>query len=98
MVCPRCGAEMNPEQRYCMKCGALNYEHPDNQKMKNYITPEEFEQANKDYNDASKHEVDTVEFAGRTYETKTKKKKGYIDARSAILLLLLITIILGLLA
>lgn len=98
MFCPRCGAEMKPEQRYCMKCGALNYEHPDNQKMKNYITPEEFEQANKDYNDASKHEVDTVEFAGRTYETKTKKKKGYIDARSAILLLLLITIILGLLA
>lgn len=98
MFCPRCGAEMKPEQRYCMKCGALNYEHPDNQKMKNYITAEEFEQANKDYNDASKHEVDTVEFAGRTYETKTKKKKGYIDARSAILLLLLITILLGLLA
>ena len=31
MVCPRCGAELNPKQRYCMKCGALNYEHPDNQ-------------------------------------------------------------------
>lgn len=98
MFCPRCGSEMKPEQRYCMKCGALNYEHPDNQKMKKYLTQEEFEQANKDYNDASKHEVDTVEFAGRTYETKTKKKKGYIDARSAILLLLIITIILGLLA
>ena len=66
--------------------------------MKNYITPEEFEQANEDYNDASKHEVETVEFAGRTYETKTKKKKGYIDARSAVLLLLIITILLGLLA
>lgn len=98
MFCPRCGAEMKPEQRYCMKCGALNYEHPDNQKMKTYITPEEFDQANKDYNDASKHEVETVEFAGRTYETKTKKKKGYIDARSAVLLLLIITILLGLLA
>ena len=79
MICPRCGAEMDPKQRYCMKCGALNYDHPDNQKMKTYITPEEFDKANQDYNDPTKHEVDTVEFAGRTYETKTKNKKGFID-------------------
>lgn len=95
MICPRCGAEMTPKQRYCMKCGALNYDHPDNQKMKTYITPEEFDKANQDYNDPTKHEVDTVEFAGRTYETKTKNKKGFIDTKSAVLLLLLMTIILG---
>lgn len=95
MICPRCGAEMDSKQRYCMKCGALNYDHPDNQKMKTYITPEEFDKANQDYNDPKKHEVDTVEFAGRTYETKTKNKKGFIDTKSAILLLLLFTIILG---
>ena len=42
MFCPRCGAQIDPKQRYCMKCGALNYDHPDNQKMKQYITEEEF--------------------------------------------------------
>ena len=46
MVCPRCGAELNSKQRYCMKCGALNYEHPDNQKLKQYITEQELEDAN----------------------------------------------------
>ena len=49
MVCPRCGAELNSKQRYCMKCGALNYEHPDNQKLKQYITEKELEDANQEY-------------------------------------------------
>ena len=96
MNCPRCGAEMKPDQRYCMKCGALNYDHPDNQKMKQYITSEEIEQTNKDYNDPNKQEyVETVEFAGRTYETKSKKKKGYVDTRAMLLLLVFFTIVLG---
>ena len=99
MVCPRCGAKMDANQRYCMKCGALNYDHPDNKDMKDYITDEEFEQANKDYKDPEKrNNVDKVEFAGRTYETHTKKKKGYVDTRAALVLLLIITILLGVLS
>ena len=99
MVCPRCGAKMDANQRYCMKCGALNYDHPDNKDMKDYITDEEFEQANKDYKDPEKrNSVDKVEFAGRTYETHTKKKKGYVDTRAALVLLLIITILLGVLS
>ena len=87
MLCPRCGAEMKPEQRYCMKCGALNYDHPDNQGMKQYITNEEIEQTNKDYNDPAKQEdVETVEFAGRTYETKSKKKKHLLFYRQMLFL------------
>ena len=96
MFCPRCGAEMKSEQRYCMKCGALNYDHPDNQGMKQYITNDEIEQTNKDYNDPTKQEeVETIEFAGRTYETKSKKKKGYVDTRAMLLLLVFFTILLG---
>lgn len=42
--CPKCGAEMKSSQRCCMKCGHLNYDHPDNQSIKQYadkdvITP-----------------------------------------------------------
>lgn len=32
-VCPRCGQDVKVSARYCMKCGALNYSHPDNANM-----------------------------------------------------------------
>jgi len=35
--CSRCGAEMKSDVRYCMKCGNLNYSHPDNVSMRPYI-------------------------------------------------------------
>ena len=34
--CPKCGEEMKKTARYCMKCGNLNYAHPDNESMKQY--------------------------------------------------------------
>jgi len=37
IYCSRCGAEMNSNSRYCMKCGNLNYNHSANANMKNYI-------------------------------------------------------------
>lgn len=35
--CPRCGEPMKSSQRCCIKCGALNPEHPDNVSMQQYI-------------------------------------------------------------
>lgn len=37
LQCDKCGTFYPSSQRYCMKCGALNYSHPDNQSMKQYI-------------------------------------------------------------
>lgn len=37
IYCSRCGAEMRADARYCMKCGNLNYDHPDNAKMQKII-------------------------------------------------------------
>lgn len=37
LLCDKCGTYYPSSQRYCMKCGALNYSHPDNQTMKQYI-------------------------------------------------------------
>lgn len=36
IYCSKCGAEMRNTSRYCMKCGNLNYSHPDNESMKQY--------------------------------------------------------------
>lgn len=41
IYCSRCGAEMNSNSRYCMKCGNLNYDHAANESMKNIMNPKE---------------------------------------------------------
>lgn len=38
IFCTRCGAKLRKNQRNCLKCGQLNYSHPDNQYMKKYIS------------------------------------------------------------
>lgn len=99
MICPRCGAEMKPEQRYCMKCGALNYNHPDNQKMKQYITNEEFEKANEEYQEAAKGPTNTIVIGGKVYadEPAKDKKSSYVDTRSALGLLTIVAIVMAVL-
>lgn len=47
--CPRCGEPMKADQRYCMKCGNLNYNHPANQGMKEVLGEETIQQANQIY-------------------------------------------------
>lgn len=37
IFCSRCGASMKASSRYCMKCGNLNYEHPANTYMKQFV-------------------------------------------------------------
>lgn len=33
VFCLSCGEKMKKDSRYCMRCGALNYDHPDNKEM-----------------------------------------------------------------
>lgn len=37
IYCSRCGSEMKNNSRYCMKCGNLNIDHPDNKGMVKYV-------------------------------------------------------------
>lgn len=37
IYCSRCGEAMKASSRYCMKCGNLNYDHPENRNMQQYI-------------------------------------------------------------
>lgn len=41
VYCSRCGAEMKENARYCMKCGNLNYNHPDNKNMANFASKDD---------------------------------------------------------
>ena len=50
-ICSKCGASMESNKRYCMKCGALNYDHPDNEYMKKYVSNDEIDKINRDYFD-----------------------------------------------
>ena len=40
IYCDRCGAEMDSNARYCMKCGNLNYNHEANKNMQQFIKNE----------------------------------------------------------
>ncbi len=40
IFCDRCGAEMNKDARYCLKCGKLNYDNPSNASMVKYASEE----------------------------------------------------------
>ena len=33
IYCSRCGEAMKASSRYCMKCGNLNYDHPENREV-----------------------------------------------------------------
>lgn len=41
IYCSRCGEEFSSNSRYCMKCGNINYNHPDNQNMKKFESKNE---------------------------------------------------------
>lgn len=99
MICPRCGAEMSSEQRYCMKCGALNYDHPDNQQMKRYITDSELDKANQEYQESAGGASNTIEIGGKVYvDTPEKNKKStYVDTRVQLGLLTFFAIALAVL-
>ena len=37
IFCPKCGSEMKNTSRYCMKCGYLNLNHPNNKNVSKYF-------------------------------------------------------------
>ena len=41
IFCPKCGNEMKNTSRYCMKCGYLNIDHPNNKNVSKYFEDSE---------------------------------------------------------
>ena len=77
-----------------MKCGALNYEHPDNQKLKQYITEKELEDANQEYQKSVNDPTKTIEIGGKVFfdTPEGNKKTTYVDTRAMLVLLFVITL------
>ncbi len=75
IYCERCGSPMKKDARYCMKCGNLNYNHPDNQKMKNYAPNEQ-----KTYQVGSGKITPNTAFTANSseYATNTGNKKLFL--------------------
>ena len=84
IYCSRCGAPMKSSARYCMKCGNLNYDHPDNQKMKEFAPLE-----NKKYEVGSGKIETGTSFKANVSEsaTNTGNKKMFLIVNSLWFLL-----------
>lgn len=85
---------MDPKQRYCMKCGAINFEHPENSSMKQYISEEEIEKSKKEYDQAVGNIME-IEIGGQVYQSKALDKTGYIDSRTGLVPVIILTIVFG---
>ncbi len=74
IYCSRCGAVMKKDARYCMKCGNLNYNHPDNKSMQKYAPLE-----NKTYEIGSGKISANSAFTANTsaYATNTGNKGAF---------------------
>lgn len=47
MKCPRCGMELNEDDRCCLRCGTLNYNNPLNSEyIKKYGDRKEYKEVN----------------------------------------------------
>lgn len=97
IFCSKCGEPMKPDARYCMKCGALNYEHPDNGYMKNYVSVKKLEKKNKkdfeENKDNNKFVEEEKEETNIQEPIKESKKIIYIPINIIILILLIIAFI-----
>ena len=105
-VCPRCGEPLKATSRYCLKCGALNYDHPDNQYMKKYLSDKKMKKINKEkYEDTIEHTIEDVYVGGKKLETVdlkddeneviTIKSNPYKSSLAYVCILSAVTIILS---
>lgn len=94
MTCARCGAKMDPKQRYCMKCGAINYEHPDNQSMKKYITEKEIVKSNEEYiKNKEEKEVNKIYVGGKLVDEKLISPKQKTNSKKSLIFIIIIVIL-----
>ncbi len=96
IYCPRCGASMKNSSRYCMKCGALNFDHPDNQSMKQYISEKEINKSNIGYADSNNNIENKVFVGGKELKEVSIASSPQVESKNykaEILYILLISLL-----
>ena len=76
-ICSRCGRPIKDSDRYCLKCGALNFDHPDNQYLKKYMSFKKIEKENRQKLDNTMEQKVTDVYVGgeKLEETSIKDKE-----------------------
>ena len=83
IFCYKCGEPMKPDARCCMKCGALNYDHPDNSYMKNYISVNKETKKTREKFEESK-DNDDVYVGGQKLEEVNIKEEPKVEYKKRI--------------
>ena len=89
IYCSRCGSEMAASSRYCMKCGNLNENHPDNNKYSKILK----ETNNNNYQIGSGKRIfnNTKNKSGMNFITdKNKNRMPFVIFNIIVILLVLI--------
>ena len=91
IYCKKCGSPMKKTWRCCMKCGAINYAHPENQSMKKYEPKEKKETYTYVPMDASNNISTTTVSSNPNKMTSSEKKYRLKHVFFVLFILLLVT-------
>lgn len=101
LICPRCGEPMKTDARCCLKCGALNYEHPDNSYMKSHISEDKMDKINREKFEKGINDSDDGVYVGgkkleevSMKETPVKENRKIISIPTYLVLLVLLIVVL----
>ena len=68
-ICARCGSPIKATDRSCLKCGALNLDHPENQYLKKYMSFKKIEKDNRNkFDQTMEQKIDDVYVGGKKLE------------------------------
>lgn len=98
MICPRCGATIKDDSRYCIKCGALNYDHPANLSMKKYVSEKEVNKSNMEYANSINNINNQVFVGGKVLKEVSIMPQSSVEAKnykSEIVYVLLISFLMA---
>ena len=69
VICSKCGKPIKTKDRYCLKCGALNLDHPENQYLRKYMSFKNIEKKNRqEFEEHTEQKVDDVYVGGKKLE------------------------------
>ncbi len=90
MICPKCGSQMDDTDRWCMRCGMINY----NAKQSSIIEDQKVESLDFNDNDSSNvvSEVSNINYDDVSYPSSSRVSKILFYVVNAIILLLIISL------
>lgn len=89
IVCSRCGEFLKINQRNCLKCGQINFQNPDNEYMRKYVTKKTISSTSKS-NKIDKLSIFSNTRPNEVFATKAGNLFAFIITNGIIFILMLI--------